>query len=235
MDANEIAKSRVFVKENPATYLVSDAEFTLEHARSAADRKDDDTAVRFARIAILLYAVSLEGFINFVYEYSQVPASTWTNFSLKDKWLRAASECLPCNGVLATELGVVYRPGDPIETFRQNAEPFLSFLELKSFRNGVAHLKPPFEMVKPHEVDLHLSREKYYPASGLPKFLQHCRIEHAETAKRIYQAMTEELDRQMKGTVRKLFEVEGVAFVESIHDGWEDEDTSGSGESLNRK
>ena len=223
MDANEIAKSRVLVKQNPATYLMSDAEFALERARSAINRKDDDAAVRFARIAILLYAVSLEEFINFVYEYSGVSTSTWTNLSVKDKWLRAASECLPCSGVLETEAGVVYRPGDAIETFPEDAEPFLSFLQLRAFRNSVAHLKPSFEMVEPAEVDLHLSRGDYYQVSGLPKFLQHCRVEHAETAKQICRAMTEELDRQMKGTVRGLFETEGGAFVESIHD-WEDAD-----------
>jgi hypothetical protein len=208
--------NQVCVKENPATYLVSDAAFALECARSANDRKNEVETARFARIAILLYAVSLEAFINFVYEYSEVPASKWRNLSLKDKWLRAALECLPCNGELETEHGFVYRPGDPIDTFREEAEPFVSFLELKAFRDSVVHLKPPFVMVGHDEIDLYLGREQYYSVSGLPKLLQHSRIEHAEVAGRVYQAMTEELNRQMKGTVLPMFEIEGGAWVESI-------------------
>jgi hypothetical protein len=215
-DRGEDAWHWVYVKENPATYLVSDAEFALECARSAKGREDDEAATRFARVAILMYAFSLEGFINFVYEYYEVPASTWSNLSFKDKWLRAASLCLPCTGLLETEEGVVYRKGDPVESFREDAEPFVSFLELKAFRNRTVHLKPPFAMVEHDEVDAHLSREEYYPVSGLPKLLQHCSVEHAETARRIFQAMTGELDRQMKGTILKSFEAEGGAEVESI-------------------
>jgi hypothetical protein len=216
MDAEEIARYPVVVKENPATYIVSDAEFALECARAANERNDDKATTRFARMAILLYAISLEAFISFVYEYSEVPAPIWTNLSLKDKWLRAAQECLSNLGNLETDDGLVYRRGDPVETFREEVEPFLSFLELKQFRNRLVHLKPPFVSVSPEEVDRHLEREEYYPISGLPKLLQHCRVEHAETAQQIYRAMTQELDRQMKGTIRSLFETEGGAWVESI-------------------
>jgi hypothetical protein len=217
-DSHDSEKSyrQVYVKENPASYLVSDAEYALARAYSANDRKDDEARTRFARVAILLYAISLEGFINFVYEYSQVPASTWGNLSFKDKWLRAAPECLPCNGVQEIDGVVVYRPGDSIESFREDVEPFVSFLELKAFRNSAVHLKPQFVMVEHDEVDVHLHREEYYPVSGLPKLLQHCSIEHAEAARRIYQTMTKELDRQMKGTVLGLFKTEGGAWVESI-------------------
>lgn len=216
MDAEEIPRYPVVVKENPATYLVSDAEFALECARAANERNDDEATTRFARMAILLYAISLEAFVSFVYEYSEVPAPIWTNLSLKDKWLRAAQKCLSHLGNLETDDGLVYRRGDPGRTFQEEGEPFLSFLELKQFRNRLVHLKTPFVSVSPEEVDRHLEREEYYPISGLPKLLQHCRVEHAETAQQIYRAMTQELDRQMKGTIRSLFETEGGAWVESI-------------------
>jgi hypothetical protein len=227
MDRDSVGRvwNQVCVKENPATYLISDAEYALECARSANDRQDDQAATRFSRVAILLFAVSLEGFVNFVYEYSQVPASIWRNLTLKDKWLKAAPLCLPQNGVLITEAGVVYRPGDPIENFQEESESFVSFLELKSFRDCAVHLKPPFADfvdVEREEIDAHLSREEYYSISGLPKLLQHCRLEHAETAKRIYQSMTGELDRHMKGEVLKLFGTEGGAWVESIDDSYDE-------------
>src|SRR5260370_36788745 len=107
MDAEEIAMYPVVVKENPATYLVSDAEFALECARAANERNDAEATTRFARMAILLYAISLEAFISFVYEYSEVPAPIWTNLSLKDKWIRAAQECLSSLGSLETDDGLV--------------------------------------------------------------------------------------------------------------------------------
>ena len=68
---------------------------------------------------------------------------------------------------------------------------------------------PAYAQVEREAVEAHLVREQYYPVSGLPKRLQHCRLEHAETARRIYQAMTEELDRQMKGTILNYFATEG--------------------------
>src|SRR5260370_4135902 len=216
MDAEEIAMYPVVVKENPATYLVADGEFALECARAGNERNAAEATTRFARMAILLYAISLEAFISFVYEYSEVPAPIWTNLSLKDKWIRAAQECLSSLGSLETDDGLVYRRGDPVETFREKGEPFLSFLELKQFRNRLVHLKPPFVSVSPEGVDRHLEREEYYPISGLPKLLQHCRVAHAENARPLYRSMTPELDRQMKGTVRGLFETQGGAWVESI-------------------
>ena len=208
--------NEVWVKENPATYLVSDAAFALECTRSANERKSEEETKRFARMSILLYAVSLEAFINFVYQYSEVPSSTWRNLSLRDKWLRAASECLPCQGEHKTEGAIVYRPGDPIETFDQESGAFVSFLELKAFRDRAVHVKPPFVMVGHDEVGQHLDREQYYPVTGLPKRLQHTRFEHAEVAAGVYQAMTQELDRQMKGTVLRMFEIEGGAWVEFV-------------------
>lgn len=148
-----MAQRRVVVKENSVTHLVSDAEFALHSAQSAINRNDDVAAARFARMAMLLYAFSLEGFINFIYEYFEVPEASWKHLSFKDKWLRAALECLPLCGVLETEEGIVYRPGDTIETFRADAEPFTSFLELRSFRNSVAHLKQAFAEVNPEHVE----------------------------------------------------------------------------------
>jgi hypothetical protein len=207
---------QAYVKENPATYLVSDATFTLECARVASDSKDDERMTRFARTTILLYAIALEAFINFVYKYSEVPTRRWRKLSLKDKWLRAVEECLPLQGEVVTEDGVIYRPGDPVDTFREEKEPFASFLELKAFRDSVVHLKPTFANVRRHEINSHLNREEYYPASGLPKRLQFCRVEHAETALGVYRAMTEELDRQMKGLILRLFvgDADGGGLVE---------------------
>jgi hypothetical protein len=235
MDRDQVGKiwSQICVKENPATYLISDAEYALECARSAMDRHDDRAVTRFSRVAILLYAVSLEGFVNFVYEYSGVPASTWRNLTFKDKWLKAASLCLPQNGVLETEAGIVYRPGDTIESFQEDAEPFVSFLELKAFRDSTVHLKPPFVNfvdVEREEIDAHLGREEYYPVSGLPKLLKYCRLEHAEAARRIYEAMTGELDRQMKGQVLVMFGAEGGAWVESIDDSYDEDDEGEKGD-----
>lgn len=228
MDSNQVgsAFNKVYVKENPATYLVSDAEFVLNSALSADARGDEQAATRLSRVAILLYAVCLEGFINFVYEYSGVPASAWNGLSFKDKWSQAAHMCLRENGVLHIDDVVVYRPGDKVETFHDQVEPFPSFLELKAFRNSALHLKPPFAMVKEDQVDEHLGREEYYPCSGLPKRLRDCRLEHAQIAQRIYRDMTKELDRQMKGIILGLFESEGGAWIESIDEDdrvWEDE------------
>ena len=214
--------NQVCVKQNPATHLVSDAVFALECARSANGRKSDEETKRFARISILLYAVSLEAFINFVYRYAEVPASRWKNLSLRDKWLRAASECLPYIGELETDRGFVYRLGDPIDTFDQESDAFVSFLELKAFRDSTVHLKTAFFMVGHGEIDQHLDREEYYPVTGLPKRLQHTRFEHAEVAAGVYQAMTQELDRQMKGSIMRMFEIEGGAWVESFVDDEED-------------
>jgi hypothetical protein len=207
---------KVRVKENPATYLVADAEYALGCARSA---KDNEAATRFARLAILMYAFSLEGFVNFVYEYSEVEPEDWRNLSFKEKWLRASSLCLPCNGVLREENDeVLYRPGDPIESFLEDADPFISFLELKAFRDRAVHLKARFAMVAHDDVEAHLSREEYYPCSGLPKLLEFCTLEHAESARRIYNSMTEELNRQMKGTILNLFKTEGSVLVEYFED-----------------
>lgn len=206
---------KVVVKENPVTYLVADADFALQSARSSINQKDAAAAGRFARTAILLYAISLEGFINFIYEYFEVPESSWKHLSFKDKWLRASTNCLPLCGIVETEAGVVYRPGDPIQMFAAEAEPFVSFLELRSFRNSLAHLKAAFAEVEPRHVEVHLNREGCYPASLIPYYLRLVRVEHAETARKIYQAMTTQLDLQMKGMILKLFEIEGGAWVES--------------------
>jgi len=85
-------------------------------------------------------------------------------------------------------------------------------------------LIPAYAQVEREAVEAHLVREQYYPVSGLPKRLQHCRLEHAETARRIYQAMTEELDRQMKGTILNYFATEGGAVLEWICPDDQDDD-----------
>lgn len=206
------------------THLIADADFAVDMSRAATDRMDEGAASRFARMAVLLYGLSLEGFINFVYEYSRVPDERWRDLSFKDKWLNASSECLFHGGILETEKGIVYRPGDAVQRFQDNAEPFLSFLELKAIRNSVVHLKPQFNSVDVESIDAHVRREEYYPFSGLPKFLKDYRVEHAETAKRIYRQMTEELNLQMKGTILYLFETEGGVFVETV-DEWQDEES----------
>ena len=211
-------KNIAYVKENPATHLAADAAFALEYARSANSRKNDEETARFARMSILLYAVSLEAFINFIYRYHEVPESRWRSLSLKDKWLRAAPECLGSSGTIETEQGVVYRPGDPVETFRKDVEPFVSFLELKSFRDSLVHLDPPFAEVTKDNVESHLTRAEYYAASGLPKRLRNCGVEHAQIAMEIYHGMTRELDRQMKGLVLNKFSEEGGAWIETFID-----------------
>lgn len=205
-----------YIKENPATFLGADAAFVLECARASSARGNADEATRFSRMAILLYAVSLEAFINFVYKYHEVPETRWARLSSREKWLNASRECLACCGTLETEQGIVYRPGDPVETFDEMCEPFVSFLELKNFRDSLVHLDPPFVEIGKDEIESHLARENYYCASRLPKRLHHCGIEHAQTASAIYNAMVTELDRQMKGIVSGLFSEEGRVVIATI-------------------
>lgn len=209
-------KNAAYIKENPATYLAADAAFALECARLANARSTEEEAARFARMSILLHAISLEAFINFVYKYHEVPESTWSRLSIKDKWLRASRECLPRCGIVESTEGVVYRPGDPIETFREDTEPFASFLELKNFRDSLVHLDPPFAHITKDKIESHLAREEYYVTSRLPMRLQLCGVEHAQVANDIYQAMTKELDRQMKGLVLESFAQEGLVWMETI-------------------
>lgn len=225
-----------FVKENPAIFLMTDADFALQCAKDARYCGNGESSSRFARMAILLYAVSLEAFINFVYEYSEVPRREWESLSLKDKWLRASKVCLPLHGIVHDEDGIVYQPGDPIETFAENENPFVLFIDLKDFRDRVVHLKPTFTSVLHREVDSHLLRNEFYVTSGLPKRLKMCVVEHAEIAMRISEQMIAELDRQMKGLVLPLFQ--GEAWVETITEvsgGWESDTSDAIGSNLDNE
>ena len=80
----------ILLKENPARYLLEDAERAVEGSRGARDRGDAETEASFARSAVFLYFAALEGFINFVYAWSEVEDPAYERWSTERKWRRAA-------------------------------------------------------------------------------------------------------------------------------------------------
>ncbi len=195
----------VFLKENPAAYLIGDADLALKRAQEAHASGHLEREASFARMATLLYFAALEGLINFVYEYSELPDNRWRSLSIKDKWLRAAQECLPNHGIISDEHGVIqYRPGDPVEGVADDAALFERFLELKAVRNGMVHVQPVFAGVPEDQIDKHLDRDKLCPRTRLPKRLVAFRYEHARTAADIFAAMSARLDHCFKGVLAHL-------------------------------
>jgi hypothetical protein len=195
----------ILVKENPARHLVEDAERAVEAARQAQDRGDTDAEASYARSALFLYFAALEGFINFVYAWSEVEDLTYDRWSTERKWRRAAEQCLPYLGTIrGRNREVLYRPGDPIEPFDADTELLARFIELRDARNDMVHLQPVFTSVTQQQIDEHFATSGYYPATGLPKRLTHYRAQHAETVAAVFEAMVDRLDVCLKGNMRWL-------------------------------
>lgn len=103
----------ILVKENPAIYLLSDADRALLVARDARRLADTEQEASASRSAVFLYFAALEGFINFVYWYSDVEEVQWDRWSTVGKWLRAPEMCLPGHGTIYDEDNtVLHRPGE---------------------------------------------------------------------------------------------------------------------------
>jgi hypothetical protein len=198
----------VWRKENPAYYLMQDANEMLRSATDANRESDVDRECSFSRLTVLLYALAAEAFINMVYEYSQSPtAAHLQQMSVRRKWLRASIECLPHQGRIENEEGqIVYKPGDKIETFEPNSKLFLSYIELKKIRDDFVHLKPVFRAVPVEEFAAPLHGKDIYPHTGIPKSLSLWRVAHAEIAKGIFHQMVEKLNEFMKGMISRLLE-----------------------------
>lgn len=199
-------KDQIFIKENPASNLVEDARNCLEEARAAKQSGNQLYETIWSRTTVLLFSTALEAFINYVYTYCDVEPKQWTNLSFKNKWLQASAKCLPNMGNIIILDQTVYQEGDPISTFDESKAPFSLFLELKSVRNQLVHLKPSFKIITLSISETQLMEELVYPETGLPKQVNLFNLSHAETAERIYNAMTCELDRQMFGMILKLFD-----------------------------
>jgi hypothetical protein len=215
----------VFLKENPAAYLMADAELALKNAQDAHVSGDTDREASFARMATLLFFVALEGLINFVYEYSEVPENRWRSLSIKEKWLRAAEECLPGHGVITDERGVdLYKPGDPIEGVADDSELFERFVELKTVRDGMVHVQPAFTHVPEDRIDEHLAREEFHPRTHLPKRLASYRCEHAQAAAEIFETMSARLDRCLKGVLAHVARTSAVFEFEEDNSAFDEED-----------
>jgi hypothetical protein len=193
------------LKENPARYLAEDAERAVRAARQARDRGDVDTEASFARSAVFLYFAALEGFINFVFAWSEVEDPACERWSTERKWRRAAEQCLPGRGTIHGEKDeVLYRPGDPIEAFDADTDLLGRFIELRDARNDMVHLQPVFTRVEQERIDEHFATTVFYPKTALPKKLTHFRAQHAETIAALFDEMIERLDVCLKGNIRWL-------------------------------
>jgi hypothetical protein len=195
----------ILLKENPARYLLEDAERAVEGSRGARDRGDAETEASLARSAVFLYFAALEGFINFVYAWSEVEDPAYERWSTERKWRRAAEQCLPGHGTIYHDRDeVLYRPGDPVDPFDADSELVARFLELRDARNDMVHLQRVFSKIDPDCIDEHLATSEYYPVTGLPKKLTHYRAQHAETVAALFEAMVDRLDVCLKGNIRWL-------------------------------
>jgi len=210
----------VLVKENPALYLLDDARRALAVAREARRCADQDSEASASRSAVFLYFAVLEGFINFVYAYSDVDEQLWANWSTVAKWLRAPEVCLPGHGTIRDVNGrVLYRSGEPIAQFDDGSDLVARFKELRAARNSMTHVKAEFEVVVQEAIGGHLARAGSFPITGLPERLANYRMEHAETALSIFEAMTNRLDECMKGLVRELIAAPVLCEWRVEHDG----------------
>jgi hypothetical protein len=218
----------VLIQENPATYLLADADRALAAGRHARSRADHQLEASASRSAVFLYFAALEGLINFVYAYSAVDDEPWRQWSAVQKWLRAPHMCLPGHGTIRDVDGVVlHRSGEPITPFDDGSDLMARFKELRDARNAMVHVQADFEVVAQEAVESHLARMGTLPVTGLPRRLANYRVEHAETALSIYEAMTERLDECMKGLIRELVQAPALLEWRVDDNGDELEDETG--------
>jgi hypothetical protein len=196
----------VLLKENPAAHLLRDAEIALAHAEQARAAIQSELEASFSRIALLLYFLTLEALINYIYEWAEVEDDSWRSWSIAAKWEKASEKCRPAFGLSVTDSDMPLVPDD--------FELFSCFLELKSVRNGIAHAKPHFTYLPENQVDAHLDRDERYPFTGLPKRLVAFRVEHAEIAKKVAVCMIKRLDFCLGGYITNLERI--PAFIEYV-------------------
>jgi hypothetical protein len=142
---------------------------------------------------------ALEGLINAVYENSDTPhLDRKLLMHPRDKWLKAPHAVLPYGGRLWDDEQLLYRPGDPIETFVESEEPFRSFSELWTLRNDMVH---PRSMTTVHPSDniptLDAPGERY-PLTGIPKEFRFWCHEDASRVHRLAWAMIRGLNTFLK-------------------------------------
>ena len=149
----------ILIKENPAAYLFADAAWAVSESRDAKANGDLETEASTARAAVFLYFAALEGFINFVYFYSEVESKNWEKWSTVKKWLCAPAMCLPGHGTIHDEDGtVLHRRGDPPSPLEDGSDLIARFCELRDVRNAMVHAQPAFALVAEDAVDGHLDR-----------------------------------------------------------------------------
>jgi hypothetical protein len=203
----------ILIKENPATYLFADADRAVSVARDARAHEDVEAEASASRAAVFLYFAALEGFINFVYCYSEVESTDWEKWPTVKKWLRAPEMCLPGHGTIHHEDGtVLHRRGDPVSPLDDGSDLIARFCELRDVRNAMVHVQPEFALVAEEAVDPHVDRSEYLLLTGLPRRLVNFRAGHAETAATIAHTIVQRLDVCLHGQVAHL--VEAVALYE---------------------
>jgi hypothetical protein len=202
-------------KKNPAFYIINDALelFTLaEKAKNDSNKMHEEV---FSRATILLFPVALEAIINVVYEYYDVYGKDeLRKISAKEKWLNASTKCLPMVGTLKVKGEIIYKKGDHVETFDENSDVFLKYIELKDIRNDIVHLKPDFVHIKFDNIEDYEDNYGIYPVTKIPKELSAWKFEHASIAKSVFDKMIYHLNTFMKGDIELL--LAHPAFVEKI-------------------
>lgn len=195
--------SPVVIKDNPAYYLLDDAQEMLVLAEAAREKGDGAAERRYARHAVIGLLLGLEATINFVYVYSGARSSRKLQvLTARDKWLRASLECLPPQGRVHGTRRVKYQPGDAIATFSPTSPLFEQYEELKRMRDDLAHLKPTFRTCRAADVKRSLRRKDSYDLTRIPKDIGQWRVTHAKRVAKICRKLVRQLDRFMHGTAR---------------------------------
>ena len=89
-------------------------------------------------VPIVLYFLALEGLVNFIYEWSEVPHNEWRRWSVRKKWMNVAKECRPHIGIAA----------NVAEGVADDSQLFSRFLELKDGRSLIAHSEAIFRLLR---------------------------------------------------------------------------------------
>jgi hypothetical protein len=195
--------SRVVIKDNPAYYLLDDAQEMLVLANTARAENDSTAEARYSRQAIIGALLGLEAIVNFIYVYSGARSPRkLQKLSARDKWLRASLECLPPQGRIHGSRRVKYQPGDSITTFSATSPLFAEYEELKRMRDDLAHMKPTFRTCHAAEVKRSLRPNAKYHLTRIPKDVGQWRATHAKRVAKICRKLLHELDRFMHGTTR---------------------------------
>jgi hypothetical protein len=202
--------SPLYIIEDSSVILLQDADRSLIYSRYCRITKKFELEQMFSRQAVLQYLLSLESFINFVYQYYFRELLDLQKRTLKNKMLNASILCLPRTGGITKNGEVIYQVGDSIETFDENSYPFESFIELKKIRDDIVHSKPINKEYDIEEYSLTEAPKDFYPKTGIPKEIIFWRYEHAKTVSVIHRDMYKSLNHFFKGDLARLFSVQQV-------------------------